>query len=203
MHKPQAERRLAIANETPQKAIIQTVVTMLLLLGGCYLGFSFFRTEIISFGQFIADYLGLLGSFLFVFVVDSLIVPMTVDVLFVTINAWAPIPFLLTISMASILAGLTGYWIGRLLLKFPFFHRTVTLIRHKTEPLVKRYGFMAIVLAALTPIPYSLISWSCGILKMKYWHFAIGCLFRLPRMFIYYYIIQWGISLANQNPLLP
>lgn len=178
------------------KAVIQTVISLVVLFALFFVVFSLFREPILSFGGSVAKTLGLPGAFLFVYAIDTLVTPMSADVLFASVSAWEPVSFLATISVASILAGMTGYWIGRGLNHIPALHKVADGIRRKGGAMVERYGFWAIVLAALTPIPYSLVSWTCGVVRMKYSTFVIGCLFRAPRMVIYYLAIQAGIALA-------
>ena len=79
----------------------------------------FIRDHYQAIGQWVVEHLGLMGVALFTFVTDMVIVPMSVDILFPFVTQWPPVPLLLTMSIASALGGMGGYWIGRLLGHLP------------------------------------------------------------------------------------
>ncbi|MEZ4267864.1 MAG: VTT domain-containing protein [Myxococcota bacterium] len=59
--------------------------------------------------------------------------------------------------------------------------------------LVRRYGVWALILAALTPIPYSIGCMAAGALHMPYAHFLAVSTLRLPRIAFYLWLIQLGV----------
>ncbi len=145
-------------------------------------------------GTWVTEHLGFAGVALFVFLTDMFIVPMTVDIIFPLVMAWNPVPLLLTMSFASSLGGIGGYWIGRLLGHLPLIKMFTSRFSEDGERLINIYGVWAVVLAGLTPIPYSSVCWIAGMLKVNPYLVAIASLSRLPRMVIYYLLIRGGLS---------
>lgn len=140
---------------------------------------------------------GLVGVFIFVFVVDTFVVPATMDVVFPFTHAWSPLPLLTVMSVASVLGGICGYWIGRSLYFLPFVRRTVAGYYRRGATLLERYGYWGVVLAALTPLPFSTVSWITGMLLIPFGRFAAAALWRIPRVAGYWALLQAGIALTG------
>jgi uncharacterized membrane protein YdjX (TVP38/TMEM64 family) len=62
----------------------------------------------------------------------------------------------------------------------------------KLLPYLRKYGFGAVVLSALTPIPYSWMAYTVGTFKMRYSLFLLGSLFRFIRVTVYFYAMYLG-----------
>jgi membrane protein YqaA with SNARE-associated domain len=58
--------------------------------------------------------------------------------------------------------------------------------------LVRRYGLIALALATLTPLPYSLACWASGALGVPFFRFCAVSLLRIPRIAIFLWLIQEG-----------
>lgn len=140
---------------------------------------------------------GLTGVFVFVFVVDTFVVPATLDIIFPLTHSWSPVPLLAVMSGASVLGGVCGYWIGRTLYFLPFVRRTVAGYYSRGAALVERYGYWGVVLAALTPLPFSTVSWITGMLHIPFRRFAAAALWRIPRVVGYWALLQAGIALTG------
>lgn len=130
---------------------------------------------------------GLLGIGVFVWCVDMLIVPFTVDAVWpfvISFPAWQTI---LVMAIPSACGGYCGYWIGRLLERIPLIRRTAAKFAHsKWGPVVIRYGAFGVFLAALTPIPFTTVSWTAGILHVDPKKTLAACFIgRLLRMTLY------------------
>ena len=55
---------------------------------------------------------------------------------------------------------------------------------------IDKYGFWAVVLGAITPLPYSFTCWSAGALGVHWAKvLAASLLFRIPRLILYYLLI--------------
>ncbi|MCH3916910.1 MAG: hypothetical protein LKE40_05510 [Spirochaetia bacterium] len=135
------------------------------------------------------------GVMLFVFLVDAFIVPMTVDVIFPLIIAWSPLKVMLILGTASCAGGYFGYWIGRFLSHFPWVHRLIGKIEGKNRSFIYKNGAWGIVLAALTPIPYSTICWAAGMLCVARRRALLACTARYARMLIYFLLLKGGLHL--------
>ena len=93
-------------------------------------------------------------------------------------------------SLVSVAAGMFGWTIGRVLGDQPWVERRLGRFRDEHGPFVRRYGFWAIAIGAITPFPYSMTCWSAGMLGVPA-RTVLGAslLFRLPRFLLYYWLI--------------
>ena len=162
---------------------------LLLIFAGEYLRIA---------GKWFSKHLGLIGVFAYVYIVDTLIVPTTADVIFTITQEWDPVSLLLVMCVASIIGGFSGYLIGKKLNRFKFVRDVTASYQDIGSRIIKKYGVWAIVLAGLTPLPYSTISWIAGMLKLKKSHYLLGSLSRIPRLVIYYLLIKGGVTLFAQ-----
>jgi len=142
----------------------------------------------------LVDEFGLAGIFATVLFIDTFIVPMSPDiVIFVSVaSARNPFVLVLTMSAASVLAGQFGYIIGKALGHTRIVRHFVKPYMRKGHYMVGKYGIWAVVIASLTPVPYSTICWLAGMMDMKYSDFFISSLWRVPRFFLWYMIIRLG-----------
>ena len=113
----------------------------------------------------LAIYALALGSFS-----ESIIFPIPVDVLLMPMSLLNPamaIWFAMVAMVASVLGGIAGYWLG---LRFgrPVLHRFVSPAKaDSAERLFNKYGAWAVVVAAITPIPYKVFTISAGVLNLE------------------------------------
>jgi membrane protein YqaA with SNARE-associated domain len=158
------------------------------------IGLFFVRDSYNLIGDWVISNLGYVGIALFVFLTDMLIVPMSVDILYPFVLRWDPVKLILTMSVASVLGGYAGYWIGRLLGRLPIIRRFTESFSADGSKLIHKYGVWAVAIAGFTPIPFSTICWMTGMLKVTHWQVALAALSRFPRIIIYYLIFRGGLS---------
>lgn len=178
-----------------RKLFRQTLVgIVVLVLGVVFLARVFPEPVLAVSGRFI-DITGVFGVGVGILLADSLHVFIPPDV-FLMIAVAAKLDSILVIvsaSIGSLIGGTVSYLTGRILL--PKIEGVASFVKkheQKLEHYLHRYGFWAVVLAALTPLPYSWISLAAGTMKMRYLLFFQGCLFRIPRFIVFYYLIQFG-----------
>ncbi|MDX9934615.1 MAG: VTT domain-containing protein, partial [Sphaerochaetaceae bacterium] len=176
-----------------RQIIFKAVLLMLFFLIIYAIGLYFVRNEYQKIGSWVSSNLGLSGIALFTFLTDMLIVPMSVDIVFPFVLNWDPVPLLLTMALASAVGGYCGYWIGRLFGKIGFIRRITSGFSDDGERLVNKYGVWAVVIAGLTPIPFSTVCWISGMLKVHLLWVALATISRLPRMIIYFAILKGGL----------
>ncbi len=157
--------------------------------------FAFLRPQMLAIAVWVTQTLGYVGIFLYAFFVDMLIVPLTVDVIFPFANNYQTIPFLLTLSIASSLGGMGGYMIGRLLGHLKIVKVLTSHFTNDAEKLINKYGVWAVVIAGITPIPFSTVCWISGMFKVRFSHMALATLSRFPRMVLYYAAVQAGLMI--------
>jgi membrane protein YqaA with SNARE-associated domain len=141
----------------------------------------------------VEQHLGVAGLGALVFVSDTLISPLPPDVVLVVIaktELAADWRWLVPLGGAlSALAGCVGFFIGRWLGErrraVPRWIRGDRL----NQALVTRYGRWAVVLGAMTPIPFSVTCWLAGMCNMRFSAFAPITLLRIPRFVVYYLAI--------------
>lgn len=145
-------------------------------------------------GAWVVENLGFAGVALFVFLTDLFIVPLSADILFPFVLEWEPVPLLVTMSLASAAGGIGGYWIGRLLGHLRIIKRITSRFSEDVERLIKKYGAWAVVIAGITPIPFSSVCWMTGMLRVNPYMASLATLSRFPRMFLYYVAFRGGLG---------
>jgi membrane protein YqaA with SNARE-associated domain len=143
------------------------------------------------------DRMGNLGIFIFVYLVDTFIVPMTVDVIYPLVTSWPVWKIMVVLGTASFFGGISGYWIGRLLSRIKFINNLIEKIVGTHKEFIEVHGAWAVVLGAISPLPYSTICWAAGIAKVDNHKIILACLARYLRMIVYYYILIGGLNLFN------
>lgn len=97
-------------------------------------------------------------------------------------------------SCASIVAGFLGWFLGNQLGRLAVVQRIFA--RYRIGAFLQRYGFWAVAVAALTPFPYSAATWASGAAGVSLRTVAIGCLFRAPKVLLYFLLIVVGWDLG-------
>ncbi|PKA14914.1 YqaA family protein [Leptospira haakeii] len=173
----------------------QTLIASVILLLVVLVLARFFNERVTQVAGLFLNYTGVWGVGLSIFVADSIHVFFPPDT-FLILAVAAKMPDFWVIffaSVGSLLAGGCSYSQGRFLLpKLTVFSKFIRNHEEKLEGYVKRFGFWAVVLAALTPLPYSWTSVAAGVMKMRIDLFFAAALFRIPRFILYYYLIKGG-----------
>jgi membrane protein YqaA with SNARE-associated domain len=151
-----------------------------------FFSFVFFHSELKSLSRTLVSFYGYWGLFLSVVVLDIPIQPISPVVL--ALGATFGDADLITASlvggMGSCLAGVLDYSVGAKVgakgFKRWFGEEHLT----KGEELFEKYGVWAVMMGAVSPIPYSAVCWTAGIYRMKFSVFVITiCLTRIPYFF--------------------
>ncbi|MGA1822377.1 MAG: YqaA family protein [Thermoplasmatota archaeon] len=145
-------------------------------------------------GRWIVEEFGYVGVFLSVLILDTLIQPISPDVvIFIAIAGdMNPLGALFTMATASMIAGHLGYLIGRFLGHRKFVQNMLGKNLDRGHYLAEKYGMGAVILGAVTPIPFSTVCWLAGMMEMKYSKFLVAVLYRIPRFLLWYLIIGLG-----------
>ncbi|EOQ87501.1 SNARE-like domain protein [Leptospira yanagawae serovar Saopaulo str. Sao Paulo = ATCC 700523] len=178
-----------------KRLIIQTVGSIVLVLVIVFGLAFFFRTELLGFSEHFVRIFGYFGLFFGMILSDSLpaFVPPDAFLVLAISGEMDPVSTILSMSIGSIIGGSIAYWIGLYLI--PRFHLGRQMVLHyedKLLPYIRKYGFGAVVLSALTPIPYSWMAYTVGTFKMPYRLFLLGSLFRFVRVSVYFYAMYIG-----------
>ncbi|NCB00547.1 MAG: DedA family protein [Spirochaetia bacterium] len=174
-----------------KKAIVLISVFLLFFI----LLFFFLKPQMQFLAMWITETLGYQGVFLYTLIVDMFILPLTVDLIFPFVTHYNTVEVLFVISIASAIGGMGGYLIGRLLGHLKIIRIFTSGFTHDGEHLIRKYGVWAVVIAAITPIPFSTICWMSGMVKVPFWYVALATLARFPRMILYYAAVQAGLMI--------
>jgi membrane protein YqaA with SNARE-associated domain len=133
----------------------------------------FFSNEFNIFGHFVLDRFGLNGLMATVFLMDFALQPFPPDILLYS-YVLSGSPLLQTwflVSAASIAGSLGGYFMG-FFLQYEGAMRFIGKKRYDAAHQVfVDHGVLAVLVAALTPIPFNVMCWSAGIFKMPFKYF--------------------------------
>lgn len=169
----------------------------LLLAGGFVALYAALRAHHDLFliaGAWLSDRVGLAGVFAFVYLVDTFIVPATLDIVFPLTVGWPATPLLITVCAATVGGGISGYGIGRLLAHTRWVQERTAPFRDRGgDALIARWGLWAVVAAALTPLPFSTVSWIVGALRLDARRYALAALTRIPRVLAAYWLISGAL----------
>jgi membrane protein YqaA with SNARE-associated domain len=177
-----------------RKLLWQSVAAMVVLFAIVATLAIFFKDPITSIAHQLVDNLGIVGIFLGVLAADGLMFPIPpTTYLFIAVAAGIPIiPVLIAAAVAGLLGGAMAYGLGPTLQKVPFLNRRIEAFRPRGEQLFKRWGSWTIAIAAVTPLPFSLICWFAGIYRMPFKRFISVSAVRAPRLLVYYGIFTLG-----------
>jgi membrane protein YqaA with SNARE-associated domain len=171
--------------------------TLALLLVVIALG-ALFREQLQHMSETLVAVFGYPGIGIGIFCADAFTLPIPPDFYLMLAVAAQMDPLWVTIvgSIGSILGGITAFALGRLLTKASFVQRLVAPFQVQGEAFINRFGVMAVILAALTPIPFSMVCILAGMMGMAWRLFLPATLFRIPRIAGYYFLIHIGWSVA-------
>lgn len=119
---------------------------------------------------------------------ESIFFPIPPDALLIGMSFAHPkaaLLFAAVCTIASVTGALAGHWIGKRFGR-PILDRFVSTDKvDRVETLFNRYGVWAILIAAITPIPYKVFAITAGVLDMPRTPFVIASLIgRGARMFL-------------------
>ncbi|AVV51144.1 MULTISPECIES: YqaA family protein [Leptospira] len=178
-----------------RKLFRQTLVGIVILVLGVVFLARVFPEPVLAISQKFIEITGVFGVGVGIMFADSLhvFVPPDVFLMIAVAGKLNSILVIVSASIGSLIGGTVSYLTGRILL--PKIEGVASFVKkheQKLEHYLHRYGFWAVVLAALTPLPYSWVSLAAGTMRMRYLLFFQGCLFRIPRFVVFYYLIRFG-----------
>jgi len=166
-------------------------LVILFLLAGCMT--YVFGDELRQLGGWATRHLGVGFVFAGVLLIDLSPVPLVNEpVLLLGLSGGLEVRSVAAAAVAaSLLAAWGGYGCGYLLARRGLSERVLGRHHARGERFVQRYGFWGVALAALTPLPFGLCTWTAGALRMPLRSFVPASLFRAPKAAFYLWIV-WG-----------
>lgn len=189
------------AARAARKQDVWKVALQLLLgiVGFClvvFLASRHFRPELEALSRLLLDRLGIAGLFLGPFLADAFSVPMPPQLYLlaaITTNKPAGLTLAL-VSAGSVVGGNLGRWLGCRLGDRPFLRRVLGRTRGKVDGVFARYGYWAVAVGSLMPLPYSILCYLAGVYRMPMGLFALMSLLRIPRLVFFYYVLRAGFG---------
>ncbi len=186
-----------------QQHLIKALIAMFaFVLGMAVLGFVF-EESLTAATTWVVERLGFVGMATILMVTDTLVTPFPPDILLAVIansrlsEEWPVYVGLL--GLVSVVAGMTGYGIGRWLGHFRWSRRLFGEFKEDHREFIRKYGFWGVALGAVTPLPYSVTCWTAGVLGIRWSRvFAASVLFRIPRFYLYYWLLSTTGSLLTR-----
>lgn len=193
------------------RRIVWTSILLLVgLMGALGLVLLLFRDSLLHLSHDFVEALGGPGVALGFFIPDAFTVPLPNDA-FATFGLIGGMSFTEVVlwgTLGSLVGGNVGYLIGRYLITKS--KRMQRFMERRGASLIdrlKRHGTVILVIAALTPLPYSIACWASGAVKIRYKTFFWVSLLRFFRVAGYTYLIQkgmlhsLGLGLPDQLPM--
>ena len=182
------------ASTSPLRLLLQTALGVVAILGLVMALAYFFRAPLETIGLDFVRRFGLAGMFVGTFLADAFSFPVPPQFYLLTaVTSKGPqAPAIATVCIASLLAGNTGYHLATRLSSVGLFRRFVARSRGRIDPLFQRYGYWAVAIGSVTPIPFSMLCYLAGLYRMPYRLFAVLALFRVPRILFFYVLIRAG-----------
>lgn len=152
------------------------------------------REPLVRFAEAWVAEAGPLGLFAIVALFDGFPSPVPPDV-FTSFAMIGGVPFWqvsLAAGLGSSVGGGLAWFLATRFRNTERFRRFITGRAAKSYALIRRYGTLALVLGAVSPVPFSLTCYAAGAVGMPLGRFLTVTLLRIPRMAFYLWLIQLG-----------
>ena len=106
---------------------------------------------------------------------------------------------IILLSVISYSAGIGGYWLGWIFSNSKSYQYLRRMYLRRYEVFFRRFGGLLIIVAALTPLPFSGICMMVGSVKFNFKKFLLYSAFRFLRFFIYASLVYIGFLTLNIN----
>ncbi len=176
------------------KLVAQVVLPLVVVFAGVSLGAAWFRPELRALGIAFVQRFGYAGMAAGAFAADAFMFPIPPQFYLLTaVTAGAPqVPSVAVVCVASVLASNVAYHVAGTLARVPFVRHRIERSRGKIDPLFARYGYYAVAVGAVSPIPFSLLCYLAGLYRVPYRVYAVLVLLRIPRLLVFYLLIRLG-----------
>lgn len=180
------------------KGAILSIIILTLVLIACGV---MFEPELKSIGKMAYELMGIPGLSLLVLIGDSIITPIPPDIALMVVqqsdlseNAGWIVTWL---GICSVCAGFLGWYLGHKLHDTSFPKRIFGNKLESAERLMKKFGPFAVGIGAMTPIPYSVTTWTAGMFDVSAKKMIIPTLLRIPRLWIYYWVLEGAFKISE------
>ncbi len=175
--------------------LYKSLLGIVLLFAAIFFLSLFVKEPVVKYSSLFVEYFGIWGVGMGIALSDALpgfLIP-DAFLVFAVAGKLPDLPVIVICSVGSLIGGSFSYFVGSYLVpKFKWGQDFLYKHEKKLIPFLEKYGSKAIILAAVTPLPYS---WMCilvGTLKMPFSKFLTASLARIPRFAVYFYLIKLG-----------
>lgn len=178
-----------------QKNLINALLGLVLFVALMGLLGFLYEEELTRTTTWIVEHIGFPGLVVILAITDTLVTPFPPDILLVIV-ANSPLAenwpvYVGILGAVSVCAGMTGYSLGRWLGHFEWTQRLFGQFKEEHHDFIRKYGFWAVVIGAVTPLPYSVTCWTSGVLGVRWTVvLAASALFRIPRFYLFYWLLS-------------
>jgi len=171
--------------DTSIKAGIVTAVFIVLLLG--------LELFLLDFNSLLTNLVETYSPFVIFsfFLVSETILGVIPPEIFIAWSAKSASPwlFLFVLATMSYLGGILAFYAGNRLLKIPRVknHLENKIAKHITN--LRKWGGFFVFIGAMLPVPHSIVSLACGLIKYNFRNYLLWALFRYLRFVIYALVI--------------
>jgi membrane protein YqaA with SNARE-associated domain len=169
---------------------VVALVAVVSLLG------HYFRAELEALGRTFLEHFGYAGIAMGTYIADGLHCPVPPQfyMLASIVSGWSEPWTIVAVCVGSLLGGVTAYAIARKASHIRFLRRLLSGTQAKVDWLFARFGYWAVAIGSLTPIPYSFLCYVAGGYRMPPRIFLALSLFRIPKVVLYFYLVKLGWS---------
>jgi membrane protein YqaA with SNARE-associated domain len=155
---------------------------------------NFFRAPLEGLGRAFVERFGYQGMLLGTFIADGFhfpVPPQFYMLMAITSGASKSLAFAF-IACGSLLGGVTGFLLSRRLARFGPIARRVERAGGLVSRAFGRFGYRAALVASLLPVAYSVLCYLAGIYRLPPRVFAVISLCRIPRLVLFFYLVELG-----------
>lgn len=161
----------------------------------------FFKAQIARLSEHLVATVGPAGLGVAVGLNDLIISPVPPDLLLLVLSKGsAPREMFGLVAMlgaCSALGGTVAWFLSRRFGRPEWLGERFSTTLDEHHDLVRRYGAWAVGIAALTPVPFSLVCWVAGFVNLEFSRFAPMALLRIPRFLFYYAALLFSDEIAS------
>jgi len=131
--------------------------------------------SILGFSEWFAQTYGLVGTFV-ISLLESFIFPVPTATIITPLTVLGIDPLIITViaTSGSVIGALIGYTLG-VHLGRPVAERLFRKYIPKTERWFEKWGAWTVLIAAFSPIPFKVFTWTAGIFRLDLKKFILAC----------------------------
>jgi uncharacterized membrane protein YdjX (TVP38/TMEM64 family) len=179
----------------PRRLVARLIVGLAALFAAFAVVLAVLREPITALSEVFVDRFGLAGVALGALLCDLTAAPKEPVLVLGVTGGLAFWTIAATISVTTMVAGITGWALGRRFGRVPWIERR--LARTPVGPFLHRHGARAVAFAAVVPFPFATMTWAAGAVGLPFRTFLVGCLFRIPKSIVSFALAVGGAHLGT------